>query len=238
MSDSDLFERARAEIEDTYARLGHSLGWRFLFSPRATLSARSRMMLVGLNPAGSTYLEPTASSEEGNLFALEGVKFGSRNDKYPRNVRAMYEVLAEAMGGGARRNDLLDETLTSNLCPFRSPDFPSLHRRRESLAFSRRLWSGLCAHLAPRAVFCLGVETGENFRAFFGADGQPGPERRLATDWGVLEFRWQSFRTPRGDVTVYTIPHLSYYSIFSSAKCEAAAREFMAEVAERLAGER
>ena len=40
-------------IELAYERLGHQLGWRFLYSPARTLSPDTQLAFVGANQAGT-----------------------------------------------------------------------------------------------------------------------------------------------------------------------------------------
>lgn len=46
------FEVLINKIEKGYSRLEHSLGWRFLTSPKSTLSPETEFLFVTLNPGG------------------------------------------------------------------------------------------------------------------------------------------------------------------------------------------
>src|SRR3954453_18948502 len=142
-------------IQAEYDRLRHRRGWRFLESPAATLSPYSRIAFIGLNPSGRNYEPPQGSGEAGNAYRVGRRGPGGQADALQAQVRRMYEALARD-AGPLTASELMDETLAGNFCPFRSPLWAQLERRRESIDFSLGLWAEVLDVARPRAVICLG----------------------------------------------------------------------------------
>ena len=151
-----MFSEAVERIEREYGALGHQLGWRFLYSPAKTLSVNTRILFIGKNPGGSSYVSPIASVEEGNAYRVE--RWGKHNAYNPLQgqVHKLFGVLSQKLGR-VSATDLMDDTLTSNFCPFRSSGWSTLHRKSESLSFSVNLWSWIFDHVSPTVIICNGT---------------------------------------------------------------------------------
>jgi hypothetical protein len=52
-------------------RLGHRLGWRFLYTPARTLAPDTRLAFVALNPGDGAYHCPILSVEQGDAYRIE-----------------------------------------------------------------------------------------------------------------------------------------------------------------------
>ena len=82
------FEALIKKIEDEYSRLEHSLSWRFLTSPRSTLSSETDFVFLTLNPGGDKLLtkkiEKVARMDHhillsaGNILLPERSRFRSK----------------------------------------------------------------------------------------------------------------------------------------------------------------
>lgn len=131
----EIFSEAVERVGREYEALGHQLGWRFLYSPANTLSTSTQILFLGKNPGGGRYVAPVASVEEGNAYRLE--RWGGHDNYNPlqNQVQKLFGILAKKLEQQSSA-DLMDKTLTSNFCPFRSSGWPSLHRRSESISFS------------------------------------------------------------------------------------------------------
>ena len=65
------FDKMVAEISAAYGSAGDvNLGWRFLYSPKSTLSDNTGVAIIGLNPGGSEREPPLPSVESGNAWLL------------------------------------------------------------------------------------------------------------------------------------------------------------------------
>lgn len=189
-------------------------------------------MLVGLNPAGRTFLPPTASSEAGNAFRPD-VPVQLASQVYARRVCRLFQAIADALGEGSAWRSLMDETLTSNFCPFRSRAWPPEHRTAETVAFSQDLWRSLCAHLRPRVLLCLGKDAQRAFTAVYEDLGfcWAGASRRMPTGWGRTAFTWQTLISGEDRITIVGIPHPSYFFIVGNPKFYGGSEAFSQRVA-------
>ncbi len=183
-------QRYADRIQAEHDRLRHRRGWRFLESPAATLSPYSRLAFIGLNPSGRNYEPPQVSVEAGNAYRVERWGPGGQPDALQAQVRRMYEALARE-AGSLTASELMDETLAGNFCPFRSPLWAQLERRRESIDFSLGLWADVLDVARPRAVICLG-ESARLMREVLtiqGAEQVAGAGHRTGSRWATSPSR-------------------------------------------------
>ena len=222
---STLFEECVHDIETEYARLGHTLGWRFLSVSQRVLDAPVRLALGTLNPAGDRIPpdHPWASCENGVSYLVERWRDSSIPGEAPLQVqvREMFRLLAQSMAYEGSYDQLMAESLIAHLIPFRSPRFANLHRKEESLALGRRLWTRILPQTAPRLIICLGRQAQRELRRLI-----PGAmrvchasTRTFPTGWGNYTVDIDDFagndRAPR----LLYLPHLSTWTLFTSAKC-------------------
>lgn len=180
------------QIEHAYNTLGHSLGWRFLYSPMSTLSPSTPLLLVGLNPAGREH-HICRSVEKGNAYRLE--KWGKEESLNALQVQIehLFEILARKIGQAP--DAFMDSTLTSNFCPFRSPSWGELHEKTQSIEFSRKLWSWLLPELSPSAIICLGSDPFTHFReVLLNLGGVEHQHRREKSGWGKVTYEESQIR--------------------------------------------
>jgi hypothetical protein len=224
---SDPLAPFEKSIDREYQRLGHTLGWRFLYSPASTLASSTRLAFVGQNPGDNQYYDPIVSSEKGNAYHVEGW-WGARQDGVLlTQVRRLYDALAVSIGG-TTGEELMDHTLTLNLCPFRSPGWERLPRRAESIEFSKRLWSSILDIVEPPVIVCNGKVVLENLELVFLAR-RAALRRRESRPiaWGTYEYTVARYTTKRGsDVTMVGFPNLSRFAIFGRP----ASRQATAEI--------
>jgi|SRR5215211_7051137 len=209
----DLFAEAVNDIEQAYEDLGHQLGWRFLYSPASTLSEDTELMFSGINPGGAHYQPPVPSVEEGNAYRVERWGSHGQPNGLQAQVRLLYESLSEKLD--QRATSLMDQTLATNLCPFRSPSWDLLPKRAESIMFSKRLWSSVFRSISPKVVICL---TGTPFDHFEDVLTRKGFEmtemRKEPIGWGNVTYSSSRYRSENGNVLMVRLPHLSRYKVF------------------------
>jgi hypothetical protein len=225
---SSLVER----IELAYVRLGHELGWRFLYSPAATLDRRARLALVGLNPGGGCYHAPAPSVEAGNAYRLERWATNGGLNTLQIQVRRLYEELAVQLEEPSAVQ-LMDETLTANFCPFRSPSWQSLSNRDRSVEFSGELWSAVLGIAEPAAVICLGELAARHIGGALerrGARQHSSPHIRRV-GWGPVTYELTRYQSSRARTLVVRLPHLSRFAFFGRPASRAAVEELMTAVA-------
>jgi hypothetical protein len=214
----DVFSEAVERIARAYEDLGHELGWRFLYSPAHTLSERTRMGFFGLNPGGASYGAPVASVEESNAYRVEGWGVDGGPNGLQRQVGLLYEVLSAKTGLSAKA--LMDGTLASNFCPFRSASWRSLPKKGESMAFSYGLWSYVFGYVRPSTMICL---TDKPFRYLERVLLDKGFRRtyliRESVGWGDVTYSHSEYASGSGHVSMVRLPHLSRYRIFGKAEC-------------------
>lgn len=161
------FEQAIEYIQKAFSELNFQpkIDWRFLYSPKATFSPTTKLMVFAQNPRrgkddpfSSTF--PRESFEKGNAYRLE--KWGM-NPYRPNAIRRQKEVqelfthIARELQPQIDPDKLMDQTLTSNFCPFASPEWKEdLSKNDDVINFSRNLWAGVLTHLEPAVVICLG----------------------------------------------------------------------------------
>jgi hypothetical protein len=221
-----FFSSLVREIEDAYERLGHNLGWRFLYSPARTLAPNTPLALVGTNPGGDRYEPPSASVEDGNAYRypVETWPGGSAHgpNRLQRQVVSFYRELAGRLPGSPPER-LMDDTLAVNFCPFRSPSWESLPSRPESVAFSRQLWTKILEFVNPAAVICLGQLPATELGTVLSTRARliDGPEIG-PVGWRPATYEMRLYASSRGSTLLVRLPHLSRFAIFGRAASQPA----------------
>jgi hypothetical protein len=197
---TDLYADSVATIEAEYDRLGHALGWRFLTTPRRTLSSRSQVAFLTLNPGGKG-VNPThgvGSCEGGSAYVHEVWRgYPPGTQPLQRQVRAMFSWL---------RLDP-DRTLSAYFIPFRSPDYRSLRERDASWQFAVRLWRDIFSEVKPGLLVCIGTKVEAGLRKVW---GEPDHRSFHPVGWGSIMATVSDYPTHQ----VLRLPHLSRFSIF------------------------
>jgi hypothetical protein len=221
---TDSFEAAVSRIERAYLALGHTLGWRFLTGPKATLSSGADIGFITLNPGGKSESteHPRASCENGNAYLTETWP-GSSPGAAPlqRQVQMLFRALKAKIGDDSSLADFMDtEVLSAYFIPFRSPSIAALPCRKESLTFAVGLWEGIFASWSPRLILTI---DNESFREIVNIlSARPSARRidarRFPTGWGDYQadvVRLSGVREV-GPVTIARLPHLSRFQLFGN----------------------
>ena len=218
---ADLFDRSVGQIEQAYRELGHARGWRFLTGPKATLSSRTRIGLITMNPGGDHEPEdhPRASCEAGSSYLVEAWP-GYARGRAPlqRQIQAMLAGLARHLGDPTPLAQFMNErVLSAQYVPFRSPSFAALPRLKESLGFAHGLWRGILAHWQPRLLITIDTETCSSLQTtLLGQSAHIIDHQRFPTGWG--DYQAEVIRLSRPDgappITLARLPHLSRFALF------------------------
>jgi hypothetical protein len=235
----ELFATLVGRIETAYKRLGHQLGWRFLYSPARTLDSETRLATVGANPGGQSYEPPSPSVEEGNAYRTESWPGGGVSGLNPlqSQIGLLYEALAVRLSRTSP-NRLMDDTLASNFCPFRSPSWDRLAARNESIAFSRDLWKDILGFVTPSAIICLGDRPTRELRATLVSSGwrlSGGPEIG-PVGWGDMSYELAYYDSAGARTLLVRLPHLSRFGIFGRPASKEATDRLVSLIAAALGG--
>jgi hypothetical protein len=232
---SDVLAQFKESIEVAYDRLGHQLGWRFLYSPARTLAPETILAFVALNPGDDKYHEPILSVEEGNAYRVERW-WGVRQERgLQTQIRHLYVNLA-ARSGGATWEELMDQTLALNFCPFRSPGWPPLVSPEESIEFSRRMWANVLEIVEPSVIVCLGSDPMRYLDPVLRAHGAvpTGLTEKRPVGWGNVKYAVARYTKAPGEVTMVGLPHLSRFRIFGRPESRHATAEIVDAISAAL----
>ncbi len=213
-----MLARFTALISDSYLRLGYTLGWRFLYTPASSLTCPNGFLLLGINPGGDRFAV-SETFEEGNAYILE--QWSPDGTRLQWQVKAIFDVLAERfLGNRSQGRTLLNETITTNFCPFRSPTWQALPRKSEAVAFSTGLWRRILAEVTPRVVLCLGRKPYCHISRILGRHATTrGNITSLPTGWGDMTFELQKFGGNGSYTVLARLPHLSQFKLMSRPEC-------------------
>lgn len=235
---SDVLARFKECIELAYERLGHQLGWRFLYTPARTLSPDTRLAFVALNPGDDEYHDPILSVEKGNAYRIDVEDWWAARQQagLQTQVRLLYEDLAKRIEGATWKTLMDEQTLALNFCPFRSPGWPPLVSPEESIEFSRRMWARVLELVGPSVIVCLGRDPmrylGPVLRARGAASTGPPDKRPVA--WGNVTFTVARYSATPGEVTMVGLPHLSRFGIFGRRESQHATTEIVDTISAAL----
>lgn len=234
--DNQLFEQSVRRIKKQYKELDFTLGWRFLYSPTKTLSSDTRLALVGLNPGGTIY-HVAASVEEGNTYRVETL----RSADLQRQVKWLFEDIAEKLTKQPIDDvdTLMDKTLTSNFCPFRSPNWNELPNKKLAIQFSNSLWQDIWSEVRPRVVICMGKEPFKYFkRIFIEQDFRVQPEESVEMNpcWEPQRLTAELLRHESQELLLVYFPHFSRFPIMRRRESEPAVDQITTIIARQLDG--
>jgi len=199
-------------IDTEYGRRGDTLGWRWLYSPRQTLS-RANVALVGLNPGGGSYEPPVPSCEQGSAYTTEswgGLPPG--HSTLQRQILSLYSCL------GVKADDVL----SGNLVPFRSRSWEALRNRSTAVTFGQRLWQEVFTAHRPEMIIAMGNTARDALVEVLGAYDR----KYVTVNWGSLVGTYWTL--PKGGRLV-GLPHLSRYGIITRAVSQSALLELFGE---------
>ena len=127
----------------------------------------------------------------------------------------------------------MNSTLTGHFIPFRSPSFDLLSNKTESLEFGEQLWARIFEHIAPQIIITMDTHSFKRVRGIIKhrRPGEPERHMQLPTGWGNYMADIVHYGEPGHRVTLARLPHLSRFTIFTSAKCRAAVPRLMDEIA-------
>jgi hypothetical protein len=200
-------------IEDEYQRLGHKLGWRFLYGPSATLTSAT-VAVISLNPGGATFEEPIWSCERGSAYTSESWKGKTPGtESHQVQIRRMLDLMHVAP----------ENVLAGPFVPFRSRDWETLANKPDSLAFGQRLWSWALANSPVTKIVVIGRLGGLEKRVCDMAQC-PTLVHEVSAGWGNQKLRQYTGGAGR---IVVSIPHVSQFKIFGRPPGDSAFAKIM-----------
>jgi hypothetical protein len=188
-------------IEAEHDRLGLSLGWRFLMCPEARLDDAD-VAIVTLNPCGNRRFDTEWSQERGNAYVIESWSGASSGaDSLQQQVQRLCALLG-------RRTD---NVLAATFVPFRSPDWKSLPRQKEAVAFSKELWKWALTRSPAKLFICVGKNVvGVELADLMGARQLPS----MPSFWG--DHTIDRYQTSDGRIII-ALPHLGRFKLFGQS---------------------
>jgi len=217
-------------------------GWRFLYTPANTFTCPNRLMFLGLNPACNSIRDSTTINT-----AIEEVKAGNAYlvEPWGKNlqiqVTELFKKLALSRVGDRASNDfekLMNETLTSNFCPFQSHSWDKLPKdvHNEVVAFSTDLWTGIIPEIKPRLILCMGSLQYPYLKGILDKiPSESFQKDELETNWGKpgkIKFAICQYKFAEWTTTLARFPHLSTYKLLGSEKCRSNLDKFIAQLAD------
>ena len=211
---SESFNSFCRKIQRQHKRLGHKYGWRFLYTPKKTLSPKTKIVFIGLNPGGGKKEDPKPSVETGNAYR-ETVEPWANGELSPlqRQVSAFYALLSSAWPGTNVRT-LMDGSLSANFIPFRSGNIANLNDTEGSLRFAKELWDDILDLIAPTVIVTMGSDVTRHLDQLLKSRDGVQIDDQPKCDWGNVRYRLASTILAGKKVLLIGLPHLSRFRIF------------------------
>ncbi len=220
--DRMFFKQCCDRIEKEYSRLGHTLGWRFLYGSKKNLNDQSEILYLGLNPGGTfdNHEHSRESCENGCAFLSETWKDGKLpgNSPLQRQVQQMFSDISDMISSEKKPSEILEESLLAQYIPFRSPNYKKLHNKKKSREFAKDLWVDIFAVINPRVVITMSDKTFEDVSFILEKESKREKVREFKSKvgWGNVTGESAVFRG-QGDreyLSILRFPHLSRFRIF------------------------
>jgi hypothetical protein len=212
---SDRYLRLYTRTEAACAEFGHPYGFNpWLLSSIDAFSAEPRLLVMGLNPAGSRdYPEHRGRYlyENGNAYFHDWE--GAGWSPLQKQMQRLFAELQQRVGDTRDPAEFARTGIvTGSLVPFRSPGGDSLHRAEESLAFGRELWGEVFAQWMPQAAVTFGETPFEELSRLLGRETN---KVKFPSGWGRTTLTLREFDNGS---RLLGLPHLSRYKIFGRAQ--------------------
>jgi len=204
------------QTESAYARLGHSLGFNpLILSSVRAFDAKPRLLLMGLNPAGSRdYPEHRGRFRYEERDAYVGTDWGGHAIGQAPLQRQVAKLLRQVQ---RRVNDhgplelfALNRVVSASLVPFRSRGEADIHNRQASLEFGVSLWKEILGLWRPQYAVCFGTTPFNELSLLLGT----------WTEAREYDPKWQGalrVRVFRDGTRLLGVPHMSRFPIFGRA---------------------
>jgi hypothetical protein len=149
-----------------------------------------------------------------------------------------YEAVAARLSP-ASPDRLMDDTLASNFCPFRSPSWERLAKRTESIAFSRDLWKEILGFTIPSTIICLGDLPTRELRATLVSSGWrlSGESEIRPVGWGNVSYELAYYDSAAARTLLVRLPHLSRFGIFGRPVSKEATDRLASLIAAAVGGD-
>jgi hypothetical protein len=200
-------------IEAEHNRLGHSLGWRFLYGPKRALHT-AEVAVISLNPAGDRYEPPAWSCEDGSAYVRESWKGrppGAENHQV--QIRRMLDLL----------HVVPENVVAGTFVPFRSPRWKDLANQHASVVFGERLWRWALANSPVTKIVVVGRLGGLD-RLVCDIAQCRTLVQEVSAGWGDQKLR--KYTDGAGRIVV-SIPHVSQFKIFGRPAGDSAFAKIM-----------
>jgi hypothetical protein len=211
------FEALIKEIESEYGHLNHTLGWRFLTSPKSTLQSETENCFITLNPGGDkiTHEKDKKSCENGSPYLYESWKSCLPGEE---SLQKQIQLLFEDLGWE------FDNVLSGQLVPFRSPSWAELPNQSDSLKFGIQLWKKILRYVQPKVVVAMGKS--DLRTPLIEILGYPIKSENLPVGWGNISAALDFF----DNCTLLSLPHLSRFRIMGRPESQSYTNEILKRV--------
>lgn len=203
-----LFENCIDAIQKFYAAHPNlKYGWRFLYGPRNTLTNHNGLSIFGLNPAGNKY-SVTESVGKGNAYRIET---WSSARKLQQQIILLFVNISNNLKEKLDWKELLDQTLTSNFIPFRSPNIKKLPDKINCIDFSENLWKRTFHNSSLKVIICIGngkLSAYHFIKSIMKNDSFCLSEKRTHI-WGTFFLKVSRLGKQDKDIFIIGLPHLS-----------------------------
>jgi len=196
-------------IEAACERLGHPYGFNPLLLCSET-AFKSDLMFATLNPAG----DRDYPTHRGRDRYESGNAYLNRQTPLNNQIRQAFDHLQRrVLYSGTSHEFARTQIVTTQLVPFRSPDWASLHRPEETVAFVKDLWGEIFSSWRPRAIVAVGGVTLELITELL---GPALSQSSMPTGWGNVRMHLRECQGTR----ILGLPHLSRFQIFGRHQSE------------------
>lgn len=226
MDYDNYFDEKCKEIKAKHDELEHKLGSTFLMSPKETLSPKTDIAFITLNPGGGEKEEHVPSCDKGTAYHTETwIKKGPGESPLQQQIQKLFSGLHDRIEKQPEEKsykDLLNNTLCSQYIPFRSQRESTLEQMEESEEFSNALWKDIFSHcIKPKLVITLSKRTFLAISKIMQEEYSLLNEFEINTKWRNALTRFNVFKDSEGNIcTLAGLPHLSSYKIFSATRLE------------------
>jgi len=198
-------------------------GWRFIYGPKETFYRNNRILIIGLNPGGGqneTRKDTLPTFEKGNAYIFE--EWGDAPGNHPLQKQMLLLFKSVARKTNTSHFELINNSFTSNIIPFRSPNFEKLPYKKELISFSTNLWAELLEVLSPKLIISVGNSPSCSaysiLKGIYSRKGYAVKEKSLSINWGNYKTYISDLKKGSDKILMIGLPHLTRFKFIGRSQ--------------------
>lgn len=233
------FKYFTSQIDQQYQALPElKWDWRFSYGLKETFYDNNGILLIGLNPGGGqeSRTDILPSFEEGNAYIFEEWGYAPGKNPLQKQVVTLFTEIADKINSD--HVELMNNSFTSNIIPFRSPNLETLPHKKEVVHFSTNMWHELSNIVNPNLIITIGNSSSCSaysiLKKMYSKKEFEIEEEEIPINWGNYKTYASALRKDEKEIVMIGLPHLSTFKFIGRESSRNATEIIVKKIAAKL----